>query len=133
MLSKARSDTAQGTESDDERGPDSGSGTPWDRIPNLIGKIKETSGSITWSLDDKYIFYSKLDKYHRARKIYRHTVGSRTEKDKLIYEEKDEGFTCGIGISSDEKYYFIATSDHTTSEIYFFNVRRYRAQAARYH
>ncbi len=85
-------------------------------------EIKETSGSITWSLDDKYIFYSKLDKYHRARKIYRHTVGSRTEKDKLIYEEKDEGFTCGIEISSDEKYFFVGTSDHTTSEIYFFNV-----------
>ena len=85
-------------------------------------EIKETSGSITWSLDDKYIFYSKLDKYHRPRKIYRHTIGARTEKDKLIYEEKDESFTCGIGISSDEKYYFVATSDHTTSEIYFFNV-----------
>ena len=85
-------------------------------------EIKETSGSVTWSLDDKHIFYSKLDKYHRPRKIYQHKVGTRTEKDKLIYEEKDEGFTCGIGISSDEKYYFIATSDHTTSEIYFFNV-----------
>ena len=89
----------------------------------IISKeIKETSGSITWSLDDKFIFYSKLDKYHRPRKIYRHTVGTQTGKDKLIYEEKDEGFTCGIGISSDEKYYFVATSDHTTSEIYFFNV-----------
>jgi len=44
-------------------------------------KIEETSGSITWSLDDKFIFYSKLDQYHRARKIYRHTVGTRTEKD----------------------------------------------------
>ena len=85
-------------------------------------KIKETSGSITWSLDDKFIFYSKLDKHHRPRKIYRHTVGTQIKKDKLIYEEKDEGFTCGIGISSDEKYYFISTSDHTTSEIYFFSV-----------
>jgi len=85
-------------------------------------KIKETSGSITWSLDDKYIFYSKLDKHHRPRKIYRHKIGTQTKKDKLIYEEKDEGFTCGIGISSDEKYFFVGTSDHTTSEIYFFNV-----------
>jgi len=86
-------------------------------------KIEETSGSIIWSLDDKYIFYSKLDKHHRPRKIYRHKIGTQTKKDKLIYEEKDEGFTCGIGISSDEKYFFVATSDHTTSEIYFFNVK----------
>ena len=85
-------------------------------------EINETSGSITWSLDDKYIFYSKLDKYHRPRTIYRHKIGTQTKKDKLIYEEKDEGFTCGIGISSDEKYFFVATSNHTTSEIYFFSV-----------
>jgi len=85
-------------------------------------EINETSGSITWSLDDKYIFYSKLDKYHRPRKIYRHKIGTPTIKDLLIYEEKDEGFTCGIEISSDEKYFFISTSDHTASEIYFFEV-----------
>ena len=37
-------------------------------------KIVETSGSINFSLDDKYIFYSKLDENHRARKIYRHKI-----------------------------------------------------------
>tara|TARA_B100000029_G_scaffold51278_1_gene46633 strand:- start:971 stop:3052 length:2082 start_codon:yes stop_codon:yes gene_type:complete len=84
-------------------------------------KIEETSGSITWSLDDKYIFYSKLDKYHRPRKIYRHKIGSSPANDQLIFEEKDEGFTCSIDISSDEKYYIISTSDHTTSEVYFFD------------
>ena len=82
-------------------------------------EIKETSGNIMWSLDDKYIFYSKLDKFHRPRQIYRHTIGLPVKNDKLIYDEKDEGFTCGIGISSDEKYFFISTSDLTTSEIYF--------------
>jgi len=88
----------------------------------LSEKIKETSGSITWSVDDKYIFYSKLDKYHRPRKIYRHEIDAPVEKDLLIYEEKDAGFTCGIGITSDEKYYIVSTSDHTTSETYFFSV-----------
>ena len=88
----------------------------------LSEKINETSGSITWSLDDKYIFYSKLDSRHRPRKIYRHKVGTATKNDRLIYEEKSEGFTCGIGISSDEKYYLIKTAEHTTSEIYFFGV-----------
>tara|TARA_B100001123_G_scaffold449995_1_gene617919 strand:+ start:1491 stop:3572 length:2082 start_codon:yes stop_codon:yes gene_type:complete len=88
----------------------------------LAEKIEETSGSITWSLDDQYIFYSKLDQHHRPRKIYRHKIGTSTKNDQLIYEEKDEGFTCGIEISSDEKYFLISTSDHTTSEVYFFDV-----------
>ena len=88
----------------------------------ITDEIYETSGSITWSLDDKYIFYSKLDKHHRPRKIYRHKIGTKSKDDQLIYEEKNEGFTCAIGISSDEKYFLISTSDHTTSEIYFFEV-----------
>ena len=86
-------------------------------------EIKETSGSITWSLDNKYIFYSKLDKYHRPKKIYRHKIGSSPKDDQLIFEEKDEGFTCSIDISSDEKYYIVSTSDHTSSEVHFFNVK----------
>ncbi len=83
-------------------------------------KITETSGGITFSLDDKYIFYSKLDENHRARKIYRHKIGNFTHDDELIFEEKSEAFTVSIGISSDEKYYFINTSDHNTSEQYYF-------------
>ncbi len=85
-------------------------------------EITETSGGITFSLDDKYIFYSKLDKNHRARKIYRHKIGEYKNNDELIFEEKSEAFTVGIGISSDEKYYFINTSDHNTSEQYYFSV-----------
>ena len=85
-------------------------------------KIEETSGSIEFSLDDKYIFYSKLDKHHRPRKIFKHKLGSQVKDDKLIFEEKSEAFTCGIGLSADEKYYFINTSDHNTSEQYYFGV-----------
>ena len=90
----------------------------------IISKeITETSGGITFSLDDKYIFYSKLDENHRARKIYRHEIGNFDGEDDLIFEEKSEAFTVGIGISSDEKYYFINTSDHNTSEQYYFSTK----------
>ncbi len=89
----------------------------------IISKeITESSGGITFSLDDKYIFYSKLDENHRARKIYRHEIGNYQDKDLLIFEEKSEAFTVSIGLSSDEKYYFINTSDHNTSEQYYFNI-----------
>jgi oligopeptidase B len=85
-------------------------------------KIEETSGGITFSLDDKFIFYSKLDKNHRPRKIYRHELGTEPKYDQLIFEEKSEAFTVGISLSSDEKYFFITTSDHNTSEQYYFKV-----------
>jgi oligopeptidase B len=88
----------------------------------IISKeIKDTSGSITFSIDDKFIYYSSLDENHRARKIFRHEIGVINKKDDLIFEEKSEAFTVSIGISSDEKYYFISTSDHNTSEQYYFS------------
>ena len=89
----------------------------------ITEKIEETSGGITFSLDDKYIFYSKLDENHRPRKIYRHKLGTSIKNDELIFEEKNEAFR-GIGLSSDEKYFFITTSDHNTSEQYYFDVKK---------
>jgi oligopeptidase B len=88
----------------------------------ITKEITETSGGITFSLDDKFIFYSKLDENHRARKIYRHEIGNFKDQDQLIFEEKTEAFTVSIGLSSDEKYYFINSSDHNTSEQYYFSV-----------
>jgi len=88
----------------------------------LTETIKDTSGSITFSLDDKFLFYSKLDKFHRPRQIFRHRIGSSLENDELIFEEKSDAFTVGISLSSDKKYFFIKTSDHNTSEEYFFDV-----------
>jgi len=85
-------------------------------------EILDTSGTITFSLDDQYIFYSKLDENHRARKIYRHKIGNFDDEDELIFEEKSEAFTVSISISSDEKYYLISTSDHNTSEQYYFAI-----------
>ena len=84
-------------------------------------KIKDTSGGITFSLDDKFIFYSKLDEKHRPRKIFRHKIGTSVIEDALIFEEKSEAFTVSIGESSDEKFFFITTSDHNTSEQYYFS------------
>ena len=85
-------------------------------------EIKDTSGSIMFSLDDKFIFYSKLDENHRPRKIFRHEIGKSVQDDILIFEEKTKAFTVGIGLTSDEKYYLITSSDHNTTEKYYFHV-----------
>ena len=86
----------------------------------ITDKIENTSGSVLFSLDDKFIFYSKLDENHRPKKIFRHEIGKSVKDDILIFEEKTPAFTVSIGISADEKYYFINSSDHNTSEKYYF-------------
>ena len=89
---------------------------------DLEEKIENTSGNITWSLDSKSFFYSELDEYHRPKKIYKHLIGDSKDNDELIFEEKEETFTCGISLSSDENFYIISTSDHITTEEYYFPV-----------
>ena len=86
----------------------------------ITDKIENTSGSVLFSLDDKFIFYSKLDENHRPKKIFRHEIGKSVTDDILIFEEKTPAFTVSVGISADEKYYFINSSDHNTSEKYYF-------------
>ncbi len=87
--------------------------------------IENTSGNITWSLDSKSFFYSRLDKFHRPRQIFKHDLGAPVSEDQLIFEEKDETFTCGISITSDEEYFVISTSDHITTEEFFFSSKAY--------
>ena len=85
-------------------------------------KIENTSGGITFSKDNKYIFYTKLDLNHRPKKVFRHKIGSSQKEDRMIYEEKDERFTVGMGdLTSDEKFFLINTSDHSTTETYYFS------------
>ena len=86
----------------------------------ITDKIENTSGSVLFSLDDKFVFYSKLDENHRPKKIFRHEIGKSVTDDILIFEEKTPAFTVSISISADEKYYFINSSDHNTSEKYYF-------------
>lgn len=89
----------------------------------LSPEIKNTTGDIIWSLDNKYIFYVRLDQNHRPTKVFKHKIGSDREKDLLIYEEKDPSFFCSINLSKTKKYLFIRTADHETSEYLFINLK----------
>lgn len=94
-----------------------------DKKEILSPEIKNTTGDIIWSLDNNYIFYVGLDQNHRPTKVYKHKIGSDTNKDLLIYEEKDPSFFCSINLSKTKKYLFIRTADHETSEYLFINLQ----------
>ena len=43
-------------------------------------KIENTSGNISWSLDDTCFYYSKLNDKHRCKTVYRHRLGTSPER-----------------------------------------------------
>ena len=80
--------------------------------------IENTNGSILFSYDSKYFFYTKLDKNHRSKEIYLHDINDRKKKDKLIFRENIERFTTRIATTTDEKFYIIYSGDHSTNRCF---------------
>ena len=86
---------------------------------DLKDKIYNTTGSITFTYDNKHIFYCSLDKNHRSKKVFLHKLGDNQKKDKLIYSEKIDRFSVSIHTTSDEKYYIISSGDHSSNKCYY--------------
>ena len=84
---------------------------------DLADEIGETGGSAVWAKDGRTLFYIKLDHNHRPLFVYRHTAGTPTADDVLVYEEKDTGFYVGLSSTQSEKFILIDAHDHTTSEV----------------
>ena len=80
----------------------------------LADKIERVT-SVEWSNDGKYLFVGQEDAVSkRSDKIWRHTLG--TDKNELIFEEKDVLFNAGVGRSRDRKMLFIGSSAATMDE-----------------
>jgi len=85
-----------------------------------LADTAERVGSVAWAADNQTIFYTIEDaQTKRQYRLYRHKVGSDSAKDDLIYEEKDERFSTGVGRSRSGKYLFLICGSHTTSEARF--------------
>ena len=77
-------------------------------------RIPETTGGATWANDNKTLFYTKKDPLTlRSSQVYRHVLGTDVREDVLVYEEKDETFSCGIAsyATVSTEYRFLDAND----------------------
>ena len=80
-------------------------------LPDKIERVT----SVEWSNDGKYLFVGQEDAVSkRSDKVWRHTVG--TDKNDLVYEEKDVLFGVGVGRSRDKQMLFIDSFAKTMRE-----------------
>ncbi|MBN1416027.1 MAG: S9 family peptidase [Bacteroidales bacterium] len=93
------------------------------RIKNLeTGKylpdeISNTMGTATWAADNKTLFYSLKDvSTLRPCRILRHALGSASEKDVVVYEEKDETFNAYVYKTKSKEFIIIALSSTLSNE-----------------
>jgi oligopeptidase B len=92
--------------------------------------LTETSGGLVWANDNKTVYYSKKDpETLREYLIFRHTIGTPQSTDELIFEEKDDKFSVGIGKTLTGKYIQIYSYSSTTSEVQLIDADNPKAQA----
>ena len=69
----------------------------------LDDTVRQTGGSLAWSLDARHLFYTRVDDAWRPHQVWRHEVGTPAEDDVLVHEETDERFFVGVGSSRDDR------------------------------
>lgn len=80
-------------------------------------EITNTTGGITWANDNKTVFYTKQDAVTlRSNQIFKHVLGTSSDKDVLVFEETDETFSCGVYKTKSRKFLLISSYQTLSSE-----------------
>ncbi|MEN9743966.1 MAG: hypothetical protein RLZZ65_1771 [Bacteroidota bacterium] len=91
--------------------------------------LSETSGTVVWANDNQTVYYTKKDpETLREYLVYRHQMGTPQSADELVFEEKDDKFSVGIGKTLTNSFITIYSYSSTTSEIQFLDAANSKAQ-----
>ncbi len=77
--------------------------------------IPDVTGNMAWANDNRTLFYAKQDPTTlRSYQIYKHVLGRGPAEDELVYEEKDDTYSCYV-FKTKSKRYIMIVSVHTLS------------------
>ncbi|WP_084316465.1 S9 family peptidase [Actinospica robiniae] len=83
---------------------------------DLADVIPDVHYSTAWSIDNSVLFYTVADEAWRPYRVMRHVIGTPAEQDVVVYEESDEKFWLGVGLTRSERYIGIELGSKITSE-----------------
>ncbi|MFM7027050.1 MAG: S9 family peptidase [Chakrabartia sp.] len=84
---------------------------------DLAEEIPGTVGSFVFSSDGQYLLYGLANEYWRIDRILIHKLGTDPKTDKVLYEEPDQGFQAGVGMTQNRKWILLSAGDNETSEV----------------
>ena len=90
----------------------------------LPDEIPDTFYGCAWSLDGSTLFYITVDDAWRPYRVSRHLVGSPAADDVIVFEEPDERFWVGVGLTRSERYVQISVGSKLTSEAWLLDAAR---------
>ncbi len=92
-----------------------------DAIPN-------TTGDIAWANDNKTIFYSVKNKALRPDKVFRHTLGTPVQDDRLVFHEKNSSFEVEVYKSKSDRFIFINSESTLSTEYHLLDANHPEGQ-----
>lgn len=86
----------------------------------LTDRVARTTGGAVWANDNKTLFYTaKNPETLLSEKIKRHTLGTASTQDVVIYDEKDNTNYIGVEKSKNGKYIQVYSESTLSSEVFF--------------
>ncbi len=83
----------------------------------LPDAIVDVTSNIAWAADSKAFFYARHDPTTlRPYRILRHRLGDDPANDRLVYEEVDDTFSCGVWLSRSRQFILIGSYQTLTTE-----------------
>jgi len=83
----------------------------------LPEQIPMATGGSTWGSDNKTLYYTRKDENTlRANQIFRHTLGTDSSEDELVYTEDDETFRTYVFKTKSRQFIVIGSYSTLTSE-----------------
>src|SRR5271165_1574133 len=80
-------------------------------------EIPDTFYGSAWSADASALLYVTVDDAWRPYRVWRHLIGTPASDDVMVFEEQDEKFNVGLGLSRSQRYLMIGSSSKLTSEV----------------
>ena len=90
----------------------------------LPDQLINAGASAVWDATGGSIFYLQFDESHRPFRVVRHILGTATNADQIVYEEKDPGFYVDLSKTESGDFVVIQTGDHITSELHLINAKK---------
>ncbi|MFE9869830.1 S9 family peptidase [Micromonospora sp. NPDC005686] len=84
---------------------------------SLPDEVPDTFHGTAWSSDASTLFYVTVDEAWRPNRVWRHTVGTSSTEDVVVYQEDDERFWVGVELTRSERFVMIDIHSKITSEV----------------
>ena len=79
-------------------------------------EIPDTFYGNAWSANGSALFYVTVDQAWRPFRVWRHLMGTPASDDVTVFEEPDERFWVGVGLTRSERFLVISACSKLTSE-----------------